>query len=312
MGAHDEPIEAGSSSGDEVQLPHALPDELDELLRARRIRSVSHCSARTGSNATARKPWPSARFGRTLASFSVVWSTGARWRIPRPKIDPAGLFEAVIPASAIGLAGGEAIAPIRTIACASVLPDGAEFETYDAYAFPPILTEYDLYLSGEGTHYLNYEKLGAHVREVAGVRGVHFARLGAEREARQRGRRFQSLGRARAPDAQPRSQRHLGNFCARAGRRRALQIRDSLARRRSSRPEVRSLRIRRGAAPQDRIGRLQHRPLQVERLRVARRARRARLAAFADVDLRSSRSAPGAAKPTKAIAGSPIANSPTS
>ena len=41
--------------------------------------------------------------------------------------------------------------------------------------FRLVLTEYDLYLSGEGTHYLKYEKLGAHVREVAGVRGVHFA-----------------------------------------------------------------------------------------------------------------------------------------
>jgi 1,4-alpha-glucan branching enzyme len=48
------------------------------------------------------------------------------------------------------------------------------YETYDEYAFPPLLTDYDLYLSGEGTHYLKYEKLGAHVREVAGVRGVHF------------------------------------------------------------------------------------------------------------------------------------------
>ncbi len=34
--------------------------------------------------------------------------------------------------------------------------------------FPPLLTDYDLYLSGEGTDYLKYEKLGAHVREVAG------------------------------------------------------------------------------------------------------------------------------------------------
>ena len=37
-----------------------------------------------------------------------------------------------------------------------------------------MLSDYDLYLSGEGTHYLNYEKLGAHVREVSGIRGVHF------------------------------------------------------------------------------------------------------------------------------------------
>lgn len=45
----------------------------------------------------------------------------------------------------------------------------------DPYSFPPVLSELDLYLIGEGTHYKNYEKLGAHVREVNGVRGVHFA-----------------------------------------------------------------------------------------------------------------------------------------
>ncbi len=53
--------------------------------------------------------------------------------------------------------------------------DGNSWEGYDAYAFPPLFTDYDLYLSGEGTHYLKYEKQGAHVREINGVRGVHFA-----------------------------------------------------------------------------------------------------------------------------------------
>src|SRR4030065_1083709 len=43
------------------------------------------------------------------------------------------------------------------------------------YPFPQILTDFDLHLLGEGTHYKNYEKLGAHVREVKGVNGVHFA-----------------------------------------------------------------------------------------------------------------------------------------
>ncbi len=42
-------------------------------------------------------------------------------------------------------------------------------------AFPLLLTEYDLHLIGEGTHYHTYEKLGAHIREVKGVHGVHFA-----------------------------------------------------------------------------------------------------------------------------------------
>lgn len=38
-----------------------------------------------------------------------------------------------------------------------------------------ILTDFDLHLIAEGTHYKNYEKLGAHVIEIDGVRGVHFA-----------------------------------------------------------------------------------------------------------------------------------------
>jgi 1,4-alpha-glucan branching enzyme len=38
-----------------------------------------------------------------------------------------------------------------------------------------ILTEFDLHLIGEGSHYKKYEKLGAHVMEIEGVSGVHFA-----------------------------------------------------------------------------------------------------------------------------------------
>jgi len=37
------------------------------------------------------------------------------------------------------------------------------------------LTDYDLYLFGEGTHLRAYEKLGAHLGEIDGRRGVHFA-----------------------------------------------------------------------------------------------------------------------------------------
>ena len=37
------------------------------------------------------------------------------------------------------------------------------------------LTDYDLYLFGEGTHLRAYEKLGAHPGEVEGRSGVHFA-----------------------------------------------------------------------------------------------------------------------------------------
>ncbi len=48
-------------------------------------------------------------------------------------------------------------------------------EFYDTYAFPPLLSEFDLYLMGEGTHYLKYEKMGAHPTAIEGIAGVMFA-----------------------------------------------------------------------------------------------------------------------------------------
>ena len=52
---------------------------------------------------------------------------------------------------------------------------GYEWEFDDAYRFPPVLSDFDLHLMGEGTHYKKYERMGAHLREVEGVRGVAFA-----------------------------------------------------------------------------------------------------------------------------------------
>ncbi|MGA3174260.1 MAG: 1,4-alpha-glucan branching enzyme [Syntrophorhabdales bacterium] len=45
----------------------------------------------------------------------------------------------------------------------------------DPYSFLPILSDYDLYLIAEGTHYNQYDKLGAHEMTVDGVEGVFFA-----------------------------------------------------------------------------------------------------------------------------------------
>jgi 1,4-alpha-glucan branching enzyme len=47
---------------------------------------------------------------------------------------------------------------------------------YDPYAFSdPCLTEFDLYLFGEGNHHRIYEKLGAHLTAQNGITGVYFA-----------------------------------------------------------------------------------------------------------------------------------------
>jgi 1,4-alpha-glucan branching enzyme len=50
-----------------------------------------------------------------------------------------------------------------------------QLELEDAYRFPPILSEIDLYLLGEGTHMHLYEKLGAHPITLDDVPGVAFA-----------------------------------------------------------------------------------------------------------------------------------------
>ncbi len=80
-----------------------------------------------------------------------------------------GLFTALLPAGVSALPGpDEYRLRIRW-------HDGNMIETPDAYAFPPVLTPFDLYLLAEGTHYQSYEKLGAHIRDFEGFSGVHFA-----------------------------------------------------------------------------------------------------------------------------------------
>src|SRR3954466_9333487 len=44
----------------------------------------------------------------------------------------------------------------------------------DPYRFPPVLSDFDLYLLGEGNHLRLYDKLGAHPCELDGVAGVTF------------------------------------------------------------------------------------------------------------------------------------------
>ena len=47
-------------------------------------------------------------------------------------------------------------------------------ELHDPYRFPPVLSDFDLYLLGEGRHQDLYDKLGAHPMTMEGVRGIAF------------------------------------------------------------------------------------------------------------------------------------------
>jgi 1,4-alpha-glucan branching enzyme len=81
------------------------------------------------------------------------------------KIHKAGFFEAV-------MTGKKHVFPYRI---RMKTHEGAVSEFHDPYAFLPVLTDFDLHLIGEGSHYETYEKLGAHLISLNGVRGVHFA-----------------------------------------------------------------------------------------------------------------------------------------
>jgi 1,4-alpha-glucan branching enzyme len=54
-------------------------------------------------------------------------------------------------------------------------PDGNTFTTPDSYRFAPTLSDLDEHLFREGRHEQLWTKMGAHVREVDGVRGTSFA-----------------------------------------------------------------------------------------------------------------------------------------
>ncbi len=54
-------------------------------------------------------------------------------------------------------------------------PLGHTVEIEDPYRFPPTLSDFDLHLLGEGTHYRLYDRLGAHPVTLDGVAGMRFA-----------------------------------------------------------------------------------------------------------------------------------------
>ncbi|HXX24729.1 MAG TPA: 1,4-alpha-glucan branching protein GlgB [Terriglobia bacterium] len=130
-----------------------------------------------------------------LPGAEQVWVRRESGIFPAQLVHPDGFFEAVFPNEA----------QVFRYRLRARYGEGNEPEFEDPYRFPPILSEFDLYLLGEGTHSRSYEKLGAHLMEVEGVRGVVFA--------------------VWAPNAQRVSV--VGNFNNWDGRRHAMRVRGS-------------------------------------------------------------------------------------
>ncbi|CUS34364.1 1,4-alpha-glucan branching protein GlgB [Candidatus Nitrospira nitrificans] len=87
--------------------------------------------------------------------------------IPRPmtRIREEGLYEALLP-------DNTTLAPSYKLRV--TYHNGTVADIHDPYAFPPLLTDFELHLFTEGTLYKAYNSFGAHLRTVEGVCGVHF------------------------------------------------------------------------------------------------------------------------------------------
>ncbi len=104
-----------------------------------------------------------------LPHSSQAWiAHGSHYeKLPMRRIHPSGLFEAICP-----WPGHEGM---RRYQLHVEDFSGQKTTMHDPYAFPPLLTQFDLHLLSEGRHWQSYEKVGAHPRTIDGVAGVNFA-----------------------------------------------------------------------------------------------------------------------------------------
>ncbi len=109
--------------------------------------------------------WIVRAFAPGAQACAVVMPGSDGTLIPMSRIDDAGLFEVLVTTHDD---------PFRYRLRATYV-DGGEQTFADPYTFPSHLSDYDVYLLGEGTDGRAYDKLGAHRRVVDGVPGVGFA-----------------------------------------------------------------------------------------------------------------------------------------
>ena len=77
----------------------------------------------------------------------------------------------------VRIKGGVFAAPVpgKAYTLTMQYADGSSFATKDPFAFAPVITDFDQYLVGEGTHKELWRVLGAHVTRHEKTQGTHFA-----------------------------------------------------------------------------------------------------------------------------------------
>ena len=96
-------------------------------------------------------------------AVTVVERGGKGARVALGKISEAGIFAATVP--------GKTVFPYDL----EITRGGHTWTQGEPYRFLPTLGDLDIYLAGEGNHRRLYNALGAHPREMGGIKGVSFA-----------------------------------------------------------------------------------------------------------------------------------------
>ena len=156
-----------TATGQASAVRSPLDSQIDALIAGRNADPFAVLGPQPVEGSGARR-WVIRTFQPGAVAASIIFS-GSAVAIEAKKIRPEGFFEAALPDSFRDRPDpGKYRIRFQTDA-------GTSFERYDAYAFPYLLSEFDLHLMGEGRHYDTYEKLGAHVHTVLTVPGVNFA-----------------------------------------------------------------------------------------------------------------------------------------
>jgi 1,4-alpha-glucan branching enzyme len=98
------------------------------------------------------------------AAEAIAYAPVGSRDVPMARVHDAGIFEITLPAT-------DGIPDYRLRVTHA---DGSTVEVDDPYRYGRVITDYDLYLFGEGKHTRIYDRLGAHPMRVGETAGVHF------------------------------------------------------------------------------------------------------------------------------------------
>ncbi len=153
--------------------------------------------------------WVVRAFLPHAAEASLLLEGGGR--VPMARLHPGGIFGAQL-----------ARDPGRYVIELALSRGGSEI-IEDPYRFGLLLSDFEVWLHNEGTHYEAWRTMGAHLMEIDGVQGCRFAVWAPNAEAVCVAGSFNQWDSYRHP-MRRRERRHLGNLPPRRAPGRHLQV----------------------------------------------------------------------------------------